>query len=369
MHSVGPIPVHAVDAGRYQSASLREFLDVAVHIGLTVLLVAGCLIILWPFIPLLLWAVIISIASYPGFRKMQNAVGGRRGLAAVLWTILLLTALVIPLVLLMHAAIQGFRPLAAHLLDGSLTIPPPPPKLAGWPIVGMRLTQLWSMASSNLGELLTRFGSQIKAVLAAILSTSRGITFAILQCLVSIVVAGALLAHAEGAADVARSLADRLFGHHGPDFQYLIGATIRSVTIGILGVALVQSVFAALGFFIGGLPGAGVWSAIFLGAAVLQLGGLVLIPAAIYMFAIASTIKAVAFLIWCLVVGVLDNALKPVLLGRGVSVPTVVVFVGAIGGFLALGIIGLFIGPVVLCIGYKLFVSWLHGSATTSVSP
>jgi predicted PurR-regulated permease PerM len=140
----------------------------------------------------------------------------------------------------------------------------------------------------------------------------------------------------------------------------LAGATIRSVTTGILGVALIQSFFAALGFLAVGLPGAGLWGLVFLFAAVLQVGIVVLIPAVIYVFAIASTSKAVIFLVWCAVVGLMDNVLKPLLLGRGVAVPIVVIFLGAIGGFMAMGIIGLFLGAILLSVGYRLFLAWLY---------
>jgi predicted PurR-regulated permease PerM len=131
------------------------------------------------------------------------------------------------------------------------------------------------------------------------------------------------------------------------------------VTFGILGVALIQSACAALGFVVVGLPGASLWSVIFLFAAVLQAGGLVLIPAVVYEFAVASTTKAVIFLVFCIIVGAMDNVLKPLLLGRGVAVPIAVVFLGAIGGFMAMGIIGLFVGAIVLSVGYKLFLAWL----------
>jgi predicted PurR-regulated permease PerM len=154
-------------------------------------------------------------------------------------------------------------------------------------------------------------------------------------------------------------LAIHLFGNKGAEYEALAGATIRSVTTGILGVALIQSLLAGLGFLVVRLPGAGLWALLFLIAAVLQVGSLALIPAVIYVFATASTAKAVAFLIWCIVVALMDNVLKPLLLGRGVPVPIVVVFLGAIGGFLAIGIIGLFVGPIVLSVGYKLFLAWL----------
>jgi len=162
---------------------------------------------------------------------------------------------------------------------------------------------------------------------------------------------------------LTRSLANRLFGERGPELQQLMGATIRSVTTGIVGVAFIQAILAGLGFLIAGLPGAGLWALIFLVAAVLQVGMLILIPAVIYMFTIASATKAVLFLIWCIFVGLSDNVLKPILLGRGVAAPIVVVFLGAIGGFVVFGLIGLFIGAIVLAVGYKLFLAWLDQSA------
>jgi len=129
--------------------------------------------------------------------------------------------------------------------------------------------------------------------------------------------------------------------------------------MGIIGVALLQAVLAAVGFLVAGLPGAGLWAVVFLVAALLQVGTLVLIPAVIYMFATASVTKAVIFMAWCLIVALVDNIVKPLLLGRGVAVPIAVVFLGAIGGFVAMGLIGLFVGAIVLSVGYKLFIAWL----------
>jgi len=344
---------------------VNQALESSIQIGLAALLVIGCLLILRPFIPLIVWGIIIAIASYPTFLKLQKLLKGRGGLAAILWTLLLLAVLILPLVLLAQSLVQGVQPLAAQLRNGKLMIPPPPSGIEHWPIVGAPLANAWSLASTNFTAALTKFAPQIKGALPGILSASAGIGFTVLQFFLSILLSGVLLANARAAAEVTRSLANRLFGDHGPEFQQLVGATIRSVTFGILGVALIQSALAAIGFLAMGLPGASVWIAVFLFAAVLQLGGLVLIPAAIYGFAIASTTKAVIFMVWCIFVGVIDNVLKPLLLGRGVAVPTVVVFLGAIGGFIAMGIIGLFVGAIVLSVGYKLFLAWVEGEAST----
>jgi predicted PurR-regulated permease PerM len=213
-----------------------------------------------------------------------------------------------------------------------------------------------------LTGLLQSFAPQIKAIVPALLAASAGLGLTVLQFVLSIVLAGFLLANTPGCVSVSRSLANRLFGDKGPEFEKLAESTIRSVTNGILGVAVIQSVLAGLGFLVAGLPGAGLWSLIFLFAAVLQVGPIVLIPAVIYMFAIASTTKAVIFLVWCAFVGLIDNVLKPILLGRGAAVPTAVVFLGAIGGFIVMGTIGLFVGAIILSVGYKLFLAWLDAS-------
>lgn len=347
---------HLTDDSRY----LRRALDVAIHIGLVILLVIACLWIVRPFIPLVVWGIIIAISIYPGYAKLGKALGGRAGLAATVCTLIMLAVLIAPVVLLGGTVFEGAQNLTARLKDGTLTIPPPPPSVETWPIIGAPLKSIWSRAASNLSGALSTFAPQIKALIPVLLSTSAGIGLTVLQFVLSILVAGFLLANAQGGAAAAHSLAMRVLGDRGVEFEDLAESTIRSVTTGILGVALIQSLCAALGFLVVRLPGAGLWALIFLFGAVLQVGGLVLIPAVIYVFAVASTTKAVIFMIWCIFVGVMDNVLKPLLLGRGAAVPLAVIFLGAIGGFVAMGTIGLFVGAIVLSVGYRLFLAWLE---------
>ncbi len=354
-----------------ESAYVARAVEASINIGLVALLAAVCFLILAPFVPIVAWGIIIAVASYPVFLKLQH-ITGRGGWAAAIWTILLLAVLIVPVVLLANSTVEGVQSLMGHLDAGTFVVPPPPPSLEGWPLIGAPLNRIWSMASNNLTEAVKLLAPQIKTFLPKLLSASAGIGLTVLQFFFSILIAGALLANAKGAAEVTRAFANRLFGEHGAEFQNLVGSTIRSVTSGILGVALIQTVLAAIGFLVVGLPGAGLWAVIFLVAAVLQVGMLVLIPAVVFVFATASTTTAVVFLIWCAFVGLLDNVLKPILLGRGASVPTAVVFLGAIGGFVAMGIIGLFVGAIVLSVGYKLFLAWVEpnsaGSANSAVA-
>jgi predicted PurR-regulated permease PerM len=346
---------------------VRRALEVSVHVGLLISLTAACYLILRPFLPLIVWGMVIAIALYPGYLRVAALLGGRNRLAAVLCTILLLALLIIPAVLMASTLVQSTGELAGRIREGKGIIPPPPPSIGNWPLIGVPLKDAWSLASTNLSAALSTFAPQIRAALPELFSLSAGLGLAVLQLILAILVAGALLANAAGAANVAHLFTRRLFGSRGAEFELLAGSTIRSVTSGIIGVALIQSIFAGLGFLVFGLPGAGLWAVIFLFAAVVQVGGLVLVPAVIYMFAISSTAKGALFLIWCVFVGVMDNVLKPLLLGRGVAVPVAVVFLGAIGGFVAMGILGLFIGAVILSVGYKLYLAWLEGPAEITV--
>jgi predicted PurR-regulated permease PerM len=343
---------------------IARAVEASINVGLVALLAAVCLLILAPFVPVIAWGIIIAVASYPTVRRLQSALQGRGGWAAAIWTVLLLAVLIVPVVLLATSTIEGARSLAEHTKEGTFTVPPPPPNIESWPLIGAPLNRIWSMASNNFTEALKVFAPQLKTILPGLLSASAGIGLTVLQFFFSILIAGALLAKAQSAEAVARAFCNRLFAERGAEFQNLVGSTIRSVTSGILGVALIQTALAAGGFLVVGLPGAGLWAVIFLVAAVLQISVLVLIPAVIFVFATETTTKAVIFLIWCIVVGLLDNVLKPLLLGRGSSVPTAVVFLGAIGGFVAMGIIGLFVGAIVLSVGYKLFLAWVEPNST-----
>jgi len=338
---------------------VNRAVEVSTHIGLIFLLAAACFLMLRPFLPLITWGIIIAIAVYPGYQKLQLALRGRGVLSSVLITVLLLALLVVPVVLLAGTLVGGIQTVAAHFKNGTAIIPPPPASVETWPLIGVPLKNAWSLASTNVTAALRSFAPQIKAIVPGLLSASAGVSLTVLQFVLSIVVAGVLLANAKNAAGSAHSLANRIFGERGAEFERLASSTIRSVTTGILGVALIQSLLAAGGFLVAGLPGAGLWAVVFLIAAVLQVGTLILILAVIYIFATASVTKAVIFTVWCLIVALLDNVLKPLLLGRGVAVPIAVVFLGAIGGFVVMGIIGLFVGAIVLSVGYKLFIAWL----------
>jgi predicted PurR-regulated permease PerM len=348
----------------YDRTQINLALEAAIHIGLTILLATACLLILRPFLLLLLWGIIIAVAIYPAFQKLQRLFGEREVLAAVVITVLLLAFLIVPVFFLTQAVFESVQTLTSHLKNGTLNIPPPPVQVDSWPIIGAPLNSLWSEASRDLNEMARSYAPEIKAAVPKLLSASAGIGLTMLQFLFSIVVAGVLLANARAGYEVSHSFCNRFFGDKGPEFQQLIGATIRSVTSGIVGVSLLQALLADIGFHVAGLPGAGLWAVVFLIASVLQAGFVILTPAVAYMFAISTVAKALIFLAWCVMVGLVDSVLKPIMMGRGVAVPLVVVFLGALGGFAAWGFIGMFLGAIVLSVGYKLFRTWLDQTPT-----
>jgi predicted PurR-regulated permease PerM len=339
-------------------------MEATIRVGLVALLAVWCFQIVQPFFIPIVWGIIIAIASFPIFRWIERRMAGRRALASIAFTLLALVLLITPTLMLSGTLVNGARTLSQSLQDGSLRVPPPPQSVAAWPVVGENLHEVWTQASENLGDTLEAMGPELKALGSWVLSAAAGAGLGILQFIVAILIAGVLLFHAGGGQETARRIAVRLAGERGGEFADLAGVTVRSVARGILGVAFIQALLAGLGLLAAGVPGAGLWAVVCLILSVIQLGvGLVMIPAVIYVFSVADTLTAVLFLIWAVFVTLLDNILKPILLGRGVQVPMVVIFIGAIGGFITSGIIGLFIGAVVLVLGYKLFMAWLGPAA------
>lgn len=334
--------------------------EVFVRLSLLALMSVSCVLLLRPFLNVILCGIVIAIGVYPVHRTVTKGLGGRARLAAVLCSALFLAMVIVPSVLLAGTLLDGLQTITRQMQEGRLNIPPPPPTLRSYPVIGPRLDELWTLCSTNLADAVQRFAPQIEKGIPVLFSASTKIGSALLQFLAAIVVAGFMLGTSGASVRFADKIFLRIFGDHGPEFKELVASTIRTVANGILGVAVVQTLFASLGFWFVGLPGAGLWALIFLLGAVLQVGGLVLLPAVFYAFAIYSTGRAVLFLVWCIIVGLMDNVLKPILFGRGGKVPMIVVLLGVLGGFITMNsIIGIFVGAIVLSVGYKLFMAWL----------
>jgi predicted PurR-regulated permease PerM len=327
--------------------------NVIIRVGALAVLVFWCFRILQPFFIPVLWGVIIAVAIYPLYQMLVNFLRGRRTLAATLVTVVLLAVLLVPTITLTTLLVENAAAVAQHVRQEDLTIPPPPASVKDWPLIG-------KLAAHNLADALKLIQPQLKAVGAWMLGMATSGGLSLIMFVFAFGIAGIVLRFSEGASKIAHDLSERLAGERGEEFARLIEAAIRSVAQGVLGVAIIQTLLAGLGFIVVGLPGAGIWAFLCLISATVQIGvGPIVIPAVIYVFMTGDTTTAVIFLIWNALILVLDNVLKPLLLGRGVDVPMVVIFLGAIGGLLAFGIVGLFVGAIVLTLGYKLFQAWI----------
>jgi predicted PurR-regulated permease PerM len=338
----------------------KNALEAAIRIGLVVLWVGWCFQILRPFVIPIIWGIIIAVAIYPVYGYLRILLKDSPRVSATLVTVGMLVILVWPAVLLGRLLVKNAEMIVNLLRDGAFKVPPPPQGLETWPLIGEPLANIWNLASVNIQGALVQLQPQIMMVASWLLSVVTGTGLAILQFIAAVIIAGVLLAYSAAGYHLAHSISKRLAGNRGDELANLAEATVRSVARGVLGVALIQSLLAGLGFFIAGIPAAGFWAFLCLILGVIQIGVFpIMIPVVLYVFSTTDTVTAVLFLIWSIFVSLLDNILKPMFLGRGLDVPMVVIFMGAIGGMLWSGIIGLFIGAVVLTLGYKLFLAWL----------
>lgn len=285
-------------------------------------------------------------------------------MAAIIVTASLLAVLIAPTVILSEKLYDNLRYVAVKLENEKLKVPPPSDKVKTWPVVGESVYEGWSEAVDNLDLTLRKYESEIKAAARSVLSQLAGLGAGLLVFVFSIVISGFLLAHDGLGKEALVKTSRRLAGESGERFVNIAGITVRNVTRGILGVAVIQAVLASLGLYLMNIPAAALLAIAVLVLAVVQLGaGLVLIPVSIYAFTVAGPVAASIFLLWNIFVSLIDNILKPILMGQGASVPTLVIFLGAIGGFIAEGLVGLFVGAVIVVMGYELFLTWLNADA------
>lgn len=344
-----------------------KIVDIAIRLFVLFCLVGWCFTILRPFALILIWAGVIAIAIYPLHLMFSKMFRQRKTLAAVVLTVLLLTVLLIPSWLITRSLFGEVSHLRELNNQGLLVIPPPGENTVSWPAIAKPILDFWKLASEDLQGAMTEYADQIKAAGTWLLASVAGVGTAILQFVVSIIIAGVFLAFSDSVGSAVKKVFVRLAGNNGEHFAEVTVSTVRSVVKGILGVAVIQASMAGTGFFVAGVPYAGVWTVACLFLAVIQVGAApVAIPVIIYSFSTMDTLTAVLLTIWLVITLVSDNILKPLLLGRGAPAPMLVVFLGAIGGFIASGILGLFLGAVILTIGYKLFMEWLEAKPQLS---
>lgn len=341
--------------------STNRAIEIAIRLALIFLIVLLCFKIIEPFIVLVVWGAIIAVAIFPLYNKFAEAIGGRNKLAATLYALFTVALLVGPSALISSSLISTSSHLAVGFHSGTLTIPPPNASVNEWPLIGEKVYNYWSQASNNLEQTLKQNIPVIKTMGEAFLSAVAGVGGGILQFILSIIISAVFLANTKAAYDVTVKIASRLTDkEQGLQFTDLTTATIRSVAQGVLGVALLQSILGGVGMYFMDVPGWGLWTIIILVLAVAQLPPLlILLPVIFYVFSVADTTPAIIFTIWSIIVSISDGFLKPLFLGRGMDTPTLVILIGAIGGMMFLGILGLFVGAIMLALGYEIFMVWL----------
>ncbi len=355
------------DEGRlFQTNMMASFIQIAA----LVVLVSYCVVIVGPFAALVIWGVVTAVAIYPVHLKLSALLGGRQKLAATLLVIAGLVLVLFPGWLMVKSTIMSIMGFAADVEAGTFVIPLPADAVADWPLIGERLHAAWTSAAHNVERTLTEFQPQLRQVGEWLLRKVGSMLSGMLQIAASTIIAGVALMFAKSGHGLSCSVAEKIVPGRGRKLTDLSIATIRSVTNGVLGVAMIQAVLLGIGFAVMGVPHPGLLAAIVLITAIIQIPALLIVlPIVIWVFSVAAPVPATIFAVYCLVAAASDNVLKPILLGRGVDLPALVVLIGAIGGMIAYGIIGLFLGAVILGLGYSIASAWLQSPDAAAPDP
>jgi predicted PurR-regulated permease PerM len=317
--------------------------------------------VLRPFLTGMLWATIVSVAVWPAMLRIEATLGRRRGLAVALVTIVILLAVFVPVTLALITIIRHAASLGADISSfDTIAVPSPPAWLGQVPVAGGRVVAAWRrFAALEPAQRTATLAPYLQRALQWFASTAGSVGAMLLQFLLTTIIAALVLANGETVRDGILRFARRLAGQQGYDTAQLAARAIRGVVIGVVGTALLQTTIGGTGLFLAGVPAAGLISAVMLFLCLAQLGPIpVMLPAVVWLYWTGQSGWGTVLLIITIVAGTIDNVLRPILIRRGADLPLVLIFAGVIGGLIGFGIIGLFIGPVVLGIAYTLLVTW-----------
>jgi len=335
-------------------------IDLILKLGGLFVVIFLCYKIVQPFINILLWSLIIAIILFPLLELLSKYFRGRKKLASLLITLVSLSVLVLPSIWLVNQLVDGVKYIADMIPEGEWHVPPPTVAVADWPLIGQWFYDKWMQASENLGESIKGFMPQIsnfaEKLLGAIANTGMGI----LQFALSIILAGIFMVYFRNAPQRGKVIFEKVVGDRGEEFMEVSLTTIRNVATGVLGVAIIQTTLMGIGLILADIRLAAVWIIILLIMTIAQIPAILFnIPLIIYLFAFMDPLPAALWTAYFLAMGLIDNILKPLIMGKGADVPMLVIFFGAIGGFIAFGFMGLFLGAIILSLAYKLYVTWV----------
>jgi predicted PurR-regulated permease PerM len=352
-----------MDTSTIRTMLSRDLTDTIIRIGLIALLTVACIQVIAPFAGLMMWALILAIALYPAHRALARRLGERKGLAATLIVLAGMLLIGTPTVILGSSFAGHVHEMYGDFQSDAITLRSPDPSVAEWPLVGPQIYQVWNSAATDLPAFITANKAQLQNLALGALGTAASTAGAIALFLVSLILSGIMMAYGESGSLALQRIFSRLTDPaRGPRLQHLSTATVRSVANGVIGVAFIQALLLGVGFLMAGLPAAGVLAFLVLLIGIVQLPAFIVsLPAIGYLWWMgdASTTSNAVWTVYLVVAGMADNVLKPLLLARGVEAPMPVILIGALGGMVWAGIIGLFVGAVLLAVGYQLFMEWV----------
>lgn len=352
-----------LDDGMASRLTSKSFLDVMIRFSAIAVLTLMCFRIFEPFINFLLWGLVLAVMIYPLHQRLAKRFGGKQGRSAIVIVIVGILLLDVPLGLLGTSLVTHVKDIRTAYESNTLVIPEPGPKVAEWPVIGKKLYKAWNMAHTNLSEFLTDYRDKIQKLGQHAITFAENTVGSILLFYGALIIAGIMMAWGQPGSNAMMGILKRVAGPvQGPQLHKLSVATIRSVATGVLGVAFIQGLLFGIGFLVAGIPAAGLLGLIIIFIAIIQLPtAIVAVPVVIYLWSAgdASITANLAYTAYFVFAGVSDNMLKPLLLGRGVDAPMPVILIGALGGMIARGFIGLFLGAILLAIGYQIFMNWV----------
>jgi predicted PurR-regulated permease PerM len=336
------------------------FIELSIRLFVIGLLAYWTIGIVAPFGAMIVWSVVLAVALYPLHDRLATALGGRSVIAAGLITVAALILVIGPVTWMGVGFIDPIKSLIAGFENGDIAVPPPPEAAKNWPIIGAQIYAFWELASTNLHSAFAQILPQLKPVGEYLLGMMRNAGVGTLKFLLSVILSGFLLAYAAPLMVGVRALTRRIDPTNGHNYLAIAGATINAVSRGVMGLSLMQAVIGGLGMYLANVPGASLLSIAILVLGIVQIGPLLVVaPVVFWAWTTLSTPGAIALTFCMLIVNYMDNVLKPFILAHGLSTPIPIIFLGVIGGVLAHGVAGLFVGPVVLAVVWELGNAWI----------
>jgi predicted PurR-regulated permease PerM len=328
------------------------------------ILIAATFWIMRPFLPSLIWAAMIVAATWPLMRKVESWLWGKRGLAVTVMTVAMLFLFIVPFSLAIVAILENADKIMGWVNAlKTQALPALPGWVEGIPVIGPKLAAAWQSLVAGPEGLSSRLAPYAGKIFSWFLSQAGSVGMIAIQFLLTVIIAAIFYAKGEVASTGVIRFARRLGGHRGEEVAILAAQTVRGVALGVVGTALIQSLLGGIGVAVCGVPAAAVLTAVMFILCIAQLGpALVLIPAIIWLYYTDQTTWGTVLLVWSIFVGTIDNFLRPLLIKMGADLPIFLIFAGVIGGLVTFGVVGLFIGPVVLAITYRLLAAWVDSS-------